>query len=1532
MKLYIPSWYRADYTTKIETAPQIVHDKIFANHVLSNNVTDQQYWDRGVTHLSKDAFVSGTYPASRKCYLYKPDIFPNGVLTTQQIQAAAQNIAGDANSPKTNRFSIITDQFREGDSDNPGQPSSTDLPFYQHLSTLYGAAAENNNIYGSYDSYVANFNPDFFFILNIGYDPTHPRFTNALGSEAGARMKGRNIGDWSTPQSTDSFYTSGLSDYSNSLSMMLYSIDGVPEDWLYYGIFEIQRKYAAKINAKTLAYTSPWNQSVTTGVDTYGANPGWVHPRTGGYWRAPTWHIMSAYQNITFGFLGCLLAEGVYLWEGLPILSNSINDDRYDPYLPPPTWVSQGGNAPTLGDYGGGNAPYYPKYPASTVDEVQIGVSWYSQVKDIVNASTGIAYAAYTTNGNQVSIKSGDPRLFRRGFRNYGQDSILSLAKNRKGVALACEGLGRTVIFYTNPYLSPHLTENIVVTFNGKTYQLGELSGAWPHVFILGDPITLTQTPTATIATRTPTASVLTGNVCKRGPTLSSITNQKTTGLTFLFDGQDVFSIRYRVKSGDNIIVTDTVSPQFASVDVVFPTEIASGAYVFEIEGNSCTSLVSSLPFTILPPTTSTSTPTQPPPVGPLANRKTVWNFEGLSGAENEGSYNLAKGKIDVISYNDFYWFTVERSSGVFNYDEIDWLLSKMKNDGFKLILWFKPVHISPTTTKTIEVHNKNGDGTYSLVQDNPNSYKWLQPEHWDRDRTGRIVNQSYNLGIKTSFNYLNPVIRARYFEFVAKTVDYIYKHPLFNDVIEGMGMMDGDYNETSFTLQNDIEGTDFRGDAGYSDSEMYEYALWLERRYVTLANLNAKWGTNYTGTFTSAISRTTIPLPSIYEGNKIIAYNDNKATRDLLRFRLKKHRDFYIEFCNVVKNPSLKINTTTNNTQIQTFAYITENFHPAQGITYGVFALKYMYEMFDNLFSSVTSGSGSTNTASYLGDITLRAMLLLGTFGRKGFGQETDADIVESNISLSKLAERTFRFGYKYVIVALQRTLNYWTRTVQSSNGVNRVYSDDILYTKQTFCNNQLPSFPTITNNITYTDFEASKYSFDPGGEQRYNEPNLPGKKTEWKNLTNIDNNNEGNMSTPTLLTCASTFVDSIDDVNIITRIDTTRSSVVPGILYLTNFVTWNLTGVKDRLLNLKNIGYDTVLISFTPFRVWSNPPSNPNDFNENNLIFDRSNLDQIISYACDTLNLKVYTRLHADIKDFTIVNYGNTTNNDYLIWRQYCLLNGAGEAIALSPASIDSPPMKLFRKFINWFQVTYNSYYQSGKFVSPSHGLEHNQEAQWDYDAENISFPDWATYQTRTQQLNTYGESMRAAFGPWDFLKWDAGSYGDPLARGKRNTMGYSLFTQNYQILKANHGSDWGMDVYAFLDTLAYTWATDRPNRFFSTEYFRSQNLFNPSQMADAITQSINFGALSVIVIYDSSLANFVDFYTQLKNELVTRNRFNSPRQIPVTQGELNYTVQYAFENGVFDGGVGGTIFNQWKAARNANGGIPPKIRLNY
>lgn len=107
------------------------------------------------------------------------------------------------------------------------------------------------------------------------------------------------------------------------------------------------------------------------------------------------------------------------------------------------------------------------------------------------------------------------------------------------------------------------------------------------------------------VFTTTPTLSP-----CTAGPTLfGNISNISPTGLTFGFDGISVFGITWRIKQGSSILRTGVVKhvsvalPGDATYNNSSPSisfaPLVDGVYTLEIEGESCSSSISSNTFTV---------------------------------------------------------------------------------------------------------------------------------------------------------------------------------------------------------------------------------------------------------------------------------------------------------------------------------------------------------------------------------------------------------------------------------------------------------------------------------------------------------------------------------------------------------------------------------------------------------------------------------------------------------------------------------------------------------------------------------------------------------------------------------------------------------------------------------------------------------------------------------------------------------------------------------------------------------------------
>lgn len=92
-----------------------------------------------------------------------------------------------------------------------------------------------------------------------------------------------------------------------------------------------------------------------------------------------------------------------------------------------------------------------------------------------------------------------------------------------------------------------------------------------------------------------------TRSACTRGPVVQSIVSSNETALSFLFDGDNVFAIDWKIKKDGVTLRQNRVAPQDNHPVVQYPT-LANGTYTLEIQGGNCKSAATSIPFGVNEP------------------------------------------------------------------------------------------------------------------------------------------------------------------------------------------------------------------------------------------------------------------------------------------------------------------------------------------------------------------------------------------------------------------------------------------------------------------------------------------------------------------------------------------------------------------------------------------------------------------------------------------------------------------------------------------------------------------------------------------------------------------------------------------------------------------------------------------------------------------------------------------------------------------------------------------------------------------
>jgi hypothetical protein len=85
---------------------------------------------------------------------------------------------------------------------------------------------------------------------------------------------------------------------------------------------------------------------------------------------------------------------------------------------------------------------------------------------------------------------------------------------------------------------------------------------------------------------------------CLSGPVLQAVGDPTPQGLNFLFDGNGVYGIKWKIMQGNNVVRESNVSPQNNRPAISYQP-LANGAYTLAIEGQTCNSAESTMAFRI---------------------------------------------------------------------------------------------------------------------------------------------------------------------------------------------------------------------------------------------------------------------------------------------------------------------------------------------------------------------------------------------------------------------------------------------------------------------------------------------------------------------------------------------------------------------------------------------------------------------------------------------------------------------------------------------------------------------------------------------------------------------------------------------------------------------------------------------------------------------------------------------------------------------------------------------------------------------
>ncbi len=387
-------------------------------------------------------------------------------------------------------------------------------------------------------------------------------------------------------------------------------------------------------------------------------------------------------------------------------------------------------------------------------------------------------------------------------------------------------------------------------------------------------------------------------------------------------------------------------------------------------------------------------------------------------------------------------------------------------------------------------------------------------------------------------------------------------------------------------------------------------------------------------------------------------------------------------------------------------------------------------------------------------------------------------------------------------------------------------------------------------------------------------------------------------------------------------------QAIVFPIVLYTMSYSSWKIDHIKALALSAKNLGFKAIQLSFSPYKVWNNYTS-AGAFNADALTWDWTNINTLINYICNDLGLWLIVRLHPDISDFSITTYAANADTPDLAsaWGGH-FEKKAGSIKGLKIDNLNAPPWMLFRRFCAAFKQQYNTYWTTGKILVWEFATNDNQEAQINPDTDNITYPTFGDYITRTEQMYDMGQLMLSIMSGWEDNQWNVGSWVNEGAQLKGNTMGYSRFTQGFKGMRGNHGSDWSLDHRNFHDILLYTRKQKAAGRYYSVEYFRKDLLSTAPALAGAMKSSINNGAWLTGYVYDVNLQDAQNFMAEMAGNL--NGYFARPLASPlVTPVDYDFSISNVYYEPYFTGPDG--MFAEYMKNKNA-GNIPQYMAIEY
>lgn len=278
-------------------------------------------------------------------------------------------------------------------------------------------------------------------------------------------------------------------------------------------------------------------------------------------------------------------------WDRLPITATPVNTCASGPTL---QTVSNVTATSLQFSFTGSNIPNVKWRIKSGSTQVASGTT--AQLSGATSAN--ITYASLGSGTYTLEIEGGDcssavsSKTFTVALSACNGGPTITAIKNIGSTSLTVDFNGTNI-----PNLSWAIKSGSTTLASGKTGNLTSNSANITYSNIVNGTYTL-EIQGGDCSSSVSSQSFNIAAACARGPILQEVSSITPQGLSFLFDGEGIYGIGWKIKQGSTTLRESTVTPTSNRPAITFTT-LPTGIYTLEIQGSSCVSTVSSMSFTV---------------------------------------------------------------------------------------------------------------------------------------------------------------------------------------------------------------------------------------------------------------------------------------------------------------------------------------------------------------------------------------------------------------------------------------------------------------------------------------------------------------------------------------------------------------------------------------------------------------------------------------------------------------------------------------------------------------------------------------------------------------------------------------------------------------------------------------------------------------------------------------------------------------------------------------------------------------------